>query len=445
MSAFDPPTGDLATIKAAAALFSTVGTDLAHDRLSTQSAVAEALSDWRGARYQAFITAAAGVQAQLRVAGDGCDEVSDALGHYATVFQQVSGDVAEYARQAAAARTKSDAAPPPGVKPDPLGPIRLATTIGLFELDALDAKATLSKAAASAAAAIDAITSKVAPVSSSLTPEQIRRQVNTELGITPLSGAAPGDTLTTDQALALLGAAQTAVPLEAINADGSVDWTKADALPPMPPAGTSPRDVTTWWTRLSPTEQNAILNSRPGEVGNLDGIPVTDRDFANRKNLPVLQQNAQTQLDALKSQEPPEYQSQKPTPYPSTDGYPQYQMINPDWTAWNDKVQGLQHQLDGLNAVRTTLDGQSPAPLYLIGVQDSGNGRAIIATGNPDTSANVSTFVPGMGTKVTGISGDVGRSKCDVHVRAASGIILDGRGDLVRVRRALRPERRREQ
>jgi pimeloyl-ACP methyl ester carboxylesterase len=36
--------------------------------------------------------------------------------------------------------------------------------------------------------------------------------------------------------------------------------------------------------------------------------------------------------------------------------------------------------------------------MYLLGVDDEGNGRAIVSYGNPDASRNVSAYVPGLGT-----------------------------------------------
>ncbi|MFC9650700.1 alpha/beta hydrolase [Streptomyces sp. NPDC056937] len=37
-------------------------------------------------------------------------------------------------------------------------------------------------------------------------------------------------------------------------------------------------------------------------------------------------------------------------------------------------------------------------PMYLLGIGDEGNGRAIVSYGNPDTARNVSAYVPGLGT-----------------------------------------------
>ncbi|MGP3635021.1 alpha/beta hydrolase, partial [Streptomyces sp. 24-1644] len=39
-------------------------------------------------------------------------------------------------------------------------------------------------------------------------------------------------------------------------------------------------------------------------------------------------------------------------------------------------------------------------PMYLLGIGDQGNGRAIVSYGNPDTSRNVSAYVPGLNTSL---------------------------------------------
>jgi Alpha/beta hydrolase len=45
-----------------------------------------------------------------------------------------------------------------------------------------------------------------------------------------------------------------------------------------------------------------------------------------------------------------------------------------------------------------------------VGLATSGDGKAIVASGNPDTAANVATFVPGTGSDLSQIGGDIDRS-----------------------------------
>ena len=66
--------------------------------------------------------------------------------------------------------------------------------------------------------------------------------------------------------------------------------------------------------------------------------------------------------------------------------------------------------LSGLGRVQESLAGQSDPPLFLMGLDTNGDGHAIIASGNPDTAANVATYVPGTGSDLAGIGGGIERS-----------------------------------
>jgi pimeloyl-ACP methyl ester carboxylesterase len=56
--------------------------------------------------------------------------------------------------------------------------------------------------------------------------------------------------------------------------------------------------------------------------------------------------------------------------------------------------------------------------LYLLGFDATGNGRAIVAVGNPDTADNVVTYVPGTGAGLDAVRGDLGRA--DIMTREAN-------------------------
>ncbi|MFJ1832218.1 alpha/beta hydrolase, partial [Streptomyces sp. NPDC088178] len=60
-------------------------------------------------------------------------------------------------------------------------------------------------------------------------------------------------------------------------------------------------------------------------------------------------------------------------------------------------------QLAGLREIdRQLREGPKPGepPMYLLGIGDQGNGRAIVSFGNPDTARNVSAYVPGLNTSL---------------------------------------------
>ncbi|MGW7108953.1 alpha/beta hydrolase [Streptomyces xanthophaeus] len=125
------------------------------------------------------------------------------------------------------------------------------------------------------------------------------------------------------------------------------------------PEKSSPADRASWWKGLSDDQRAELLAVYPDVIGNLDGIPATVRHDANQDNLQMLigklsgqdDEKSQTQLAGMRSLHD--------------------QM-------WNPKL--------------------GDPPMYLLGIGDQGGGRAIVAFGNPDTSRNVSAYVPGLGT-----------------------------------------------
>ncbi|MCX4788208.1 alpha/beta hydrolase family protein [Streptomyces sp. NBC_01221] len=114
-----------------------------------------------------------------------------------------------------------------------------------------------------------------------------------------------------------------------------------------------------WWNGLTQQQRDQYLDLSPDRIGSLDGIPVADRDAANRKNLPDLISKLEGKTDS-KSKD----------------------------------------QLAGLREIDRQLKEGSQPPMYLIGISDEGNGRAIVSYGNPDTSKNVSAYVPGLNTSL---------------------------------------------
>ncbi|WP_043496021.1 alpha/beta hydrolase [Streptomyces viridosporus] len=125
------------------------------------------------------------------------------------------------------------------------------------------------------------------------------------------------------------------------------------------PLDKSPADRKEWWDSLSIEERDEYRRAFPELIGNLDGIPIAVRDEANRENLGMLI----AQLEGRSDDE-------------------------------------SQTKLTGLRGIQKKLDEGSEPPMYLIGIGDEGNGRAIVSYGDPDTAKNVSAYVPGLGTKL---------------------------------------------
>ncbi|MFJ6516557.1 alpha/beta hydrolase [Streptomyces sp. NPDC091406] len=138
------------------------------------------------------------------------------------------------------------------------------------------------------------------------------------------------------------------------------------------PQNATPAQRKVWWDGLSPEERERYIELVPERIGNLDGIPVLARDAANRRNLPAL-------IDKLEGVD-------------------------------TDKARD---QLAGLREIERQLNENGKPPMYLIGVGDEGNGRAIVSFGNPDASQHVSAYVPGLNTSLDEefAKNDLGRAR----------------------------------
>ncbi|MEV7600730.1 alpha/beta hydrolase, partial [Kitasatospora sp. NPDC089797] len=172
-------------------------------------------------------------------------------------------------------------------------------------------------------------------------------------------------------------------------------------------------------------QQRMILN-HPDQVGNLDGIPATDRNQANRINLTNLIQDYDRRLAGL-GPEP-----KKMLSVAETNGGP---VENPDYTAWKRKHDDLTQKLAGFQSIQDRLDGKvdggvggpgSNPPLLLLGIGDQGQGRAIISWGDPDKAKNVSSLVPGLNSTLAGVGGGDARTAKRIYDSAENSARANG-------------------
>ncbi|MFF5092306.1 alpha/beta hydrolase [Streptomyces niveus] len=142
------------------------------------------------------------------------------------------------------------------------------------------------------------------------------------------------------------------------NADAAaVRALTADYLRDAIPHDAPPAERLAWWHGLTAEQREEYLAVHPDLIGNLDGIPAPVRDAANRDNLALL-------MGKLAGAE-------------------------------DDRSRTM---LAGLRSIDEQLRAGGHPPMFLLGVGDEGNGRAIVSYGNPDTARNVSAYVPGLGT-----------------------------------------------
>ncbi|MFF4342218.1 alpha/beta hydrolase [Kitasatospora sp. NPDC001540] len=148
---------------------------------------------------------------------------------------------------------------------------------------------------------------------------------------------------------------------------------------PYVPDNTDPARSAAWWRSLTPEQQQSLLALHPELVGRLDGLPATVRDRANRL---VLAQR----LDGLE--------------------------------AGNARGSGLTYEQwgslqSGLRALAERLDGEGgehgEQPLLLLALDPDGDGRAVVASGDPDTADHTAVLVPGTGTTLRQVPGQLDR------------------------------------
>ncbi|SHM12765.1 alpha/beta hydrolase [Actinacidiphila paucisporea] len=180
-----------------------------------------------------------------------------------------------------------------------------------------------------------------------------------------------------------------------------------------PPGNGTPRDNADWWKSLSPQERADYLAAYPDRIGALDGLPATVRDDANRTVLAETRGKYQTQLDSVP---PPPQEVWADIADPSGRG-----VHTPEWTVWNalygDRYRDLAHvrgRVNGMNAIQDRFDATGTDGLpeaYLLGFdpEGKGDGKVILANGDPDTADHTAVYVPGTTSKLDKIGGDINR------------------------------------
>ncbi|GAB4049121.1 alpha/beta hydrolase [Catellatospora paridis] len=148
------------------------------------------------------------------------------------------------------------------------------------------------------------------------------------------------------------------------------------------PARGTPADVARWWAGLTEAERAWLVGAKPEELGRLDGVPAAVRDRANRELL-------DRELDRLR-----------------------------DAVAAHPPEPGARQRLTALTGLAERLD-QGPTRAYLLRLDPSGDGRLVVALGDPDGSDNVATYVPGVGASLDRFAGEVDRAAA-VQARASA-------------------------
>ncbi|MEW2547050.1 alpha/beta hydrolase [Streptomyces sp. NPDC047002] len=147
---------------------------------------------------------------------------------------------------------------------------------------------------------------------------------------------------------------------------------------PKPPK--DPEAAARWWSGLTADQRRDYMLFYPQFIGGVDGLPAAVRDGANRLSL-------NEQLD------------------------------DPDFLTGHDYGVGTSAVLDPrhetLMQLKNALDAHAGAPegeeLYLLDFNATGDGKAVIAMGNPDTATDTGVYVPGTTTTMSSLPGSLNR------------------------------------
>ncbi len=166
------------------------------------------------------------------------------------------------------------------------------------------------------------------------------------------------------------------------------------------PAAAHPALRAAWWSSRRWSEQQAVLHADPKAVGAADGLPVAARDQANRLYLDSRESTLRAALAAG-----------NPALAGAVAGFTGPLGPGPTGGAVATSVAlaGLRHELATITQIRLQLGSPRSQPLYLVGVDPARRGRAVVSMGDPDTSDTVATYVPGVGSDVTGLGDELNR------------------------------------
>ncbi|ADD40380.1 alpha/beta hydrolase [Stackebrandtia nassauensis] len=174
------------------------------------------------------------------------------------------------------------------------------------------------------------------------------------------------------------------------------DGPDIDATPLLKDVPTDPQLVKKWWDGLNPDQRVALITADPKRIGGLDGVPAIDRDQANRLYL----DNEQEQLAARKRAA----QARIAEIQRLGDQGKGSPALLSEALELQKKIAGFDEKAKQLNHFEEKLNESDPRSSterrFLLKFDPAGDGRAIVAVGNPDTADNVATFVPGTGTTI---------------------------------------------
>ncbi|EWC96774.1 MULTISPECIES: alpha/beta hydrolase, partial [Actinomycetes] len=188
--------------------------------------------------------------------------------------------------------------------------------------------------------------------------------------------------------------------------DGDRGENKVIGVPDFPKYGWTPSQNAAWWKSLPAERRRFLIEHCPDDIRHLDGLPATVRDEASRNALYGYVDAYGTKRQGALADAKQAFDKAK-TEYRIAYGrrslFPGIKQLYSDENAAKLKLDQAEEALNDLEALNHQLQKSEHAPAYLLDFNyDTKHHRttAIVASGNPDTAAYVSTLVPGIGTNV---------------------------------------------
>ncbi|WP_245870656.1 alpha/beta hydrolase [Asanoa hainanensis] len=185
----------------------------------------------------------------------------------------------------------------------------------------------------------------------------------------------------------------TAAHLDRLASAAAAGWP---TTPPRrrPPLGAPPSAVREWWAGLTSSERRWLLVHEPLLIGRLDGVPVAARDRANRALLAVWRADlVRERAEAVRT------------------AMPRHAAVSASL-----RLVGL---MSGIDAVSARLAAETGERAYLMSLVPGGDGRLVLALGDPDSADNVLAYVPGMTADLSAVRDDLSRTEA-MSARAAT-------------------------
>lgn len=181
----------------------------------------------------------------------------------------------------------------------------------------------------------------------------------------------------------------------------------------VPKPGTDPRAVKAWWDALTAAQRRELVTAHPELVGGLDGVPVADRDVANRLLLDQVRASLVDRRAELAARGA--YIRDMIAQGRGAELYPPSYRRNlsvEELARIDAELRNIDGKLRGIDRIHARLTSADPTEprAYLMGISAGGDGRAILAIGNPDEADNVLTYVPGTGADLSKVGGDIDRT-----------------------------------